>query len=231
MTGSAGPDTRKVIRNGILSGLLLVGTLVLTTAPWAGSQAAEPAVAEACARCHGPGGVSSEPTTPVIAGLSKGFLVGAMLAYQYADDISRAEAIIESDSELEDIVVMSRPAISDDHIPSHYAIEEIKVLAEYFAAQEFVRPKQVTDAAKVAEGRKLHDKYCEKCHEDGGASTLDDVGLLAGQWMPYLRNTLAAFASGDRQMPKKMSQKMKALRAKHGDQGIDALTHFYGSQE
>ena len=221
----------KFLGHKMLNGLLVAGGLVFATAPWAVAQDSSSRLAESCASCHGPGGLSVEPATPVIAGLSKGFLIGAMLAYKYADDLWKAEEVVDRDPELEDIVVLARPSTLKEHIPEHYAVNEIKVLAEYFAEQEFARPKQVTDAEKADAGRVLHKKYCEKCHEDGGSSTADDVGRLAGQWRLYLTNTLADFVSGEREMPKKMAKKMKTLLAKNGDLGIEELTHFYASQQ
>ena len=79
----------------------------------------------------------------------------------------------------------------------------------------------------VAAGAEIHDRYCEKCHEDGGTSTADDVGLLAGQWKLYLTYLFEDLAAGHRQMPKKMARKLDALREDHGDDGIQQLIDYY----
>ena len=83
---------------------------------------------------------------------------------------------------------------------------------------------------KQPPAKKLHKKYCEKCHEDGGRSSEDDAGILASQMMPYLRNTMADFTSGGREMPKKMKKKVDSLKKSKGDKGMDQLIHYYGSQ-
>ncbi len=83
----------------------------------------------------------------------------------------------------------------------------------------------------VKSGAKLHKKYCEKCHEDNGRSSEDDAGILAGQWMPYLRYTLTDYTSGNREMTKKMKKKVEALQKKEGDKGFEDLMHFYSSQK
>lgn len=212
--------------NGLIGTVL--AALFIASSASAASDASS--LTRKCVSCHGSAGTSTEPTTPIIAGLSRGYLVAAMLAYKHPDDLPRAQTTIEGDPELQDVVVLKRPAISGDHIPPEFGIEEIKTLARYYAAQDVLRPAQSTDPARAEAGQKLHDKYCEKCHENGGRNTADDVGLLAGQWKPYLSKTLASFVKGDRQMPKKMSEKMDALREKHGDEGLESLTHFYASQ-
>ena len=52
--------------------------------------------------------------------------------------------------------------------------------------------------------------------------------MLAGQWMPYLEQVFADWASGDRSMlDDKMKEKTDLLSAAD----IDALIHFYGSQQ
>ncbi len=83
----------------------------------------------------------------------------------------------------------------------------------------------------VKKGGKLHDKYCEKCHSDGGQSAEDDSGILAGQWTDYLKWSLADYTSGNREMTKKMAKKLKKLVKKEGDKGIDALLAYYASQQ
>ena len=62
-----------------------------------------------CTSCHGQNGVSRGPATPTIARLSRNYLVGAMFAYKYADDLDKADQLIESDEEIWDAVVFARP--------------------------------------------------------------------------------------------------------------------------
>ena len=166
-------------------------------------------LANPCAGCHGPNGSSMGPATPTIGGLSKDYFVEAMLDYQKG---KRAPTIM-------------------DRIAKGYSKEEIDLLAEYFAKQPFVRIKQDVEPKLAAFGEKLHKKYCEKCHEDGGRSTKDDTGVLAGQMMPYLQISLDAFVRGSRDMTKKMQKRLEPLYEKYGDKGMETLVHYYGSQQ
>ena len=86
------------------------------------------------------------------------------------------------------------------------------------------------DEGKAKKGYVLHDKFCEKCHEDGGRSAEDDAGILAGQWTPYLQFTLNDILSGERQMPKKMAKRVEALQERVGDEGFDFLVNYWASQ-
>ena len=124
-----------------------------------------------------------------------------------------------------------RPATIMNRIAKGYNLKEIELMADYFSKQPFVRLPQNHDAKLANLGKRLHKKYCEKCHEDGGRSSEDDAGILAGQWQTYLRFNLEDFTSGKRPMEKKMKKRMDKLQKSHGQAGIDALVHFYASQQ
>ncbi len=160
-----------------------------------------------CNGCHGPGGISEGPATPTIAGISKDYFVEAMETYRDG----------------------TRPSTIMTRIAKGYNDEEVAAMADFFSKLKYEGHGQSFNADKAAKGAKIHKKYCEKCHEDGGRSSEDDAGLLAGQWAPYLEYTMDDFRSGDREMTKKMAKKMKKLEAAHGDAGIDALINFYAS--
>ena len=166
-------------------------------------------LADTCAGCHGTDGASNGPASPVIAGLSEEYFVELMEEF--------ASGEIPS-------TIMGR-------IAKGYSEGEIKQMAKHFGAKPFVRAKQDFDAGKVKKGKKLHDKYCEKCHADGGTSAEDDAGVLAGQWTPYLIWTLQDYRAGDREMTKKMKKKVEQMLAKEGDEGIQALLNYYASQQ
>ena len=160
-----------------------------------------------CAGCHGTGGISNGPATPSLAGISTEYFGDAMKEYKEGE----------------------RPATIMTRIAKGYSEEEIELMAGYFSKQKFVAGKQASDAALAKKGAKLHDKYCEKCHAEGGTSAEDDAGILAGQWTPYLQYTMEDFMSGKREMPKKMKKKVKKLQKKEGDAGMAALYNFYSS--
>lgn len=182
---------------------LVAAGLALCTASWAGGATGE-MLGNTCAGCHGTDGASNGPATPSIGGLHKEYITEKMKAYQSGSAAS---------------TVMGR-------IAKGYSAEEIAAMAEYFAAKKFVPARQSADAALAAKGKKVHEKACEKCHEDGGKKG-DEAGLLAGQLKPYLEFTLADFRSGKSEMPKKMAKKVEEL----SDDDVAALMNYYASQK
>ncbi len=190
-----------------MSGSVLIGTVPILL------QAAETPtasmLANSCAGCHGTNGSSVGPASPTIAGISNDYFIETMQAYKKG----------------------TRPATIMTRIAKGYTDEEIKLMAGFFSKQKFIRYEQNFDPAKARAGKKLHKKYCDKCHEDAGRSAEDDAGILAGQWAPYLRYSMDDFNSGNREMEKKMKKKMDILKKKEGDEGVEQLIHFYSSQK
>lgn len=189
--------------------LLVLGGLTVSGNSMAGTPTALD-LANTCAGCHGVDGNSTGPAIPTLAGASAEYFKETMLDYQAAD--GRASTI------------MSR-------IAKGYSEEEIGLMADYFAKQKMVRRNQTFDPAHAKAGEKLHKKYCEKCHEDGGRSAEDDAGVLAGQWMEYLEFTMVDFRNGKREMTKKMKKKVEKLEKKEGGEGFVRLINYYGSQK
>lgn len=187
---------------GVVAGTILLASNAVTAGP-SGKM-----LAYTCAGCHGTDGSSVGPSSPHIAGLNPEYFVETMKSYQ--EDGNNP-------------TIMNR-------IAKGYTEEQLEGMAEFFAAQTLRLTPQAFDPAKAELGAKYHDKYCEKCHEDGGRDA-SDGGTLAGQWMPYLHFSMADFLSGSREMTKKMAKKTEKLHEEHGDEAIDALIHFYASQE
>lgn len=194
-------------RKTMMSSVFVAGSLALGSAALAAPSAEM--LANTCAGCHGTNGVSQGPASPIIAGISKDYFIDAMKSYREGE---RAATI------------MTR-------IAKGYNDEDVAKMAEFFSKQKFVAQKQPYDETKAKKGFALHDKYCEKCHEDGGRSAEDDAGILAGQWTPYLKFTFTDFMNGDREMPKKMKKRIDELKARTGDTGFDQLLNFYASQD
>ncbi len=187
-------------------------TLAISTAVSAGDTASAGILAGTCNSCHGMNGNSLGPASPSIAQMEKTAFVEAMQAFRSGDTHS---------------TIMGR-------IAKGYTDEEIERMAGHFAAQKFVPAKQKFDAAAAKKGAKLHDKYCGKCHEEGGKPIKGEDAeyhLLAGQWVPYLENAIADFREGRRQMPKKMKKKLDKLIDKEGKVGLTAINAFYASQQ
>ena len=185
-----------------LTALLLIGVLQINYV-MADQDAATNMLADTCVACHGKNGNSVGPAIPSLAGMSPNYLMGAMLAYKYDDDEDKLDSVIESDIDFEDVEAFPRYSTMMGRLAKGYTEEEIKLLANYFSSETPVRPAQTVDSANAAQGKNLHDKYCEKCHEDEGRLADDDTGVLAGQWKPFFLYSMHDFKNGDRAMPKK----------------------------
>lgn len=190
-----------------IAGALLAGSMLASNSAFAGMDRAT-MLANTCAGCHGPNGVSHGPATPTIAGISKDYFIESMHAYASGD----------------------RPSTIMMRIAKGYSEEDIAAMADYFSKQKFISATQQADAKLSTKGAKLHDKYCEKCHSEGGSLAEDDSGILAGQWKPYLQYNLHDFTSGNREAPKKMAKKLKDMHEKHGQAGVDQLIEYYSSK-
>ena len=184
---------------------ILLGSGLLLGAAHVGAAPTGQMLADTCAGCHGTDGASVGPASPNLAGLSEIYMVDTMKAFKSGDRKN---------------TIMGR-------IAKGYSDEEFAAMAAVFAKQPIAKTKQKTDAAKVASGQELHDKNCAKCHDENGALPDDDSGILASQWLPYLQYSMEDFKSGNREMPKKMKKKVDKL----SDADLDALLHFYASQQ
>lgn len=193
--------------NTILGQLALAGAVASGGAAVAAGPSAA-MLGNTCAGCHGTDGASLGPATPSLAGMNSEYFIESMTAYKNG----------------------GRPATVMSRIAKGYGDDEIKRMADFFAGQKFVRVDQDTDTKLVRQGKRVHERYCEKCHEDGGRQA-DDGGILAGQWMPYLRYSFDDFTSGRREMPEKMKTKVDEMLQKTGTDAIEQLVHFYGSQK
>ena len=200
---------KQSMKLALITGAFALGISSTVTA---GGTPSATLLASACIACHGPNGNSAGPASPSIAQMEKVAFVDTMKAFQSGDMFG---------------TIM-------DRLAKGYTDEEIELMADYFAAQELVAAKQEFDAAAAKKGAKLHDKYCEKCHEDGGVPLKgedEEYSLLAGQWLPYLENAMMDFREGHREMPKKMKKKLDKMIEKEGEEGIAAVNAFYASQQ
>ncbi|MFK7794275.1 MAG: cytochrome c [Gammaproteobacteria bacterium] len=211
-----------------LTALLLFGLLQINYV-MADQDAATNMLADTCVACHGKDGNSVGPAIPNLAGMSPNYLMGAMLAYKYDDDEDKLESTIESDVDFEDVEVFPRYSTIMGRIAKGYTEQEIKQLANYFSSESPIRPTQAFDSASAAKGKKLHDKYCEKCHENEGRFADDDTGVLAGQWKPFFLYSMTDFNNGDRAMPKKMRTKLEEMAETDGPEAIEQLADYYSS--
>jgi sulfide dehydrogenase cytochrome subunit len=175
------------------------------------------ALAETCAGCHGKDGASTTPDMPIIGGYSAAYLTTSLSNYRNkarpCPQVKFAEGAQKGQTT--DMCTVAGKLSDADSA----------AIADYLSKKPFVRAKQAPDAAGAARGKQIHETQCAKCHEDGGSSADDDAGILAGQWMGYVRHTFEEFKSGGRPLPKKMKPKFDELTA----DDIDALVNYYGS--
>jgi sulfide dehydrogenase cytochrome subunit len=197
-------------------GVLICGAILLCSP--AGAEVTD--ITHQCDECHGADGVSTESDVPSIAGVSSFIIEAYMFEYRDAVRPCRESKYRSGDTE--------RSATDMCTIAKELSEDEIPEIAEYYSSKEFVAATQDFDAEKAAVGAKIHRRDCEKCHSDGGSYADDDAGILAGQWMPYLEEVFADYATGERDMMEdKMKQKTDTLDA----DSISALIHYYASMQ
>ena len=192
----------------LIGSVLMVGSTQVLAGPSA------TAMAYTCAGCHGFEGRSVGPATPNLAGMSEAYFIESMEGFK---------ALPKGKTHAED----ARPATVMNRIAKGYTGEQIEQMAAYFAKLPVYKAKVPHDKAKAKAGAKIYDKGCGKCHDENGALPDDDSGILAGQWLPYLQHSMADYQSGHREMTKKMKKQVKKLSAEE----IDAVLHFFASQQ
>ncbi len=162
-------------------------------------------MANTCAGCHGTEGQSVGPASPNLAGMSESYFIDSMQAFKEG----------------------TRPATIMDRIAKGYTEAQIEAMGGYFAGLPVYKAPQTVDAGKVKMGAEIYDKGCAKCHDEGGSLPDDDSGILAGQWLPYLKYSMADFTEGHREMPKKMKKQVEKLSADE----IEASLHYFAGQQ
>ncbi|HZD51688.1 MAG TPA: hypothetical protein VE175_01455 [Woeseiaceae bacterium] len=198
----------------------IAGSLILLILPLLApcSLADVSEIAGRCEECHGTDGVSTESDVPIIAGMSAFVIEDYLLAYR-----DRARVCHETKYRSGDL---DRPATSMCEIADKLSEDEMTAIAEHYSERPFVPAKQEFDEQKAKAGASIHRRGCEKCHTDNASNPEDDSGIMAGQWIPYLRQVFKDFSSGERKMAEdKMRQKFERL----SEEDKDDLINFYGS--
>ena len=199
--------------------LALRTTLVASLLALGSAASADEKLIQECMDCHGKDGVSTESDVPEIAGFSAYYMSDALGAYADGD-----RPAVKSKFRFGDT---SRPETDMVTISKNLSEDQIKEVGKFFAGKKFAPRKQPFDAAKAAEGEKLHEHHCKKCHSAGGTDPTDDAGILAGQWTHYIEHAFKTMRSGKRAMDKKMKPKIEEL----SDAEIEALVQYYASQQ
>ena len=142
--------------------------------PAAGDKAAGATAAAACAGCHGSDGVSTNPTTPSLAGQDATYLASALQAYKQA---------VRSDETMKGLA-----ASLDD--------SAVKNVAAFYASQE-PKPPNVRKPLTAEEWA----QRCDRCHGVNGNSTDPRLPALAAQRLDYLEKVLQDYRTGARKSP------------------------------
>jgi len=176
-------------------------------------------IVDNCNGCHGDDGVSQWSDMPTIGGLPEFTHGDALFFFRDGDRPCSESEYRQGDT--------SRPATTMCDVVADLDDAMLEDLAAHYFGLPFVAAQQEFDADLAAAGKVLHDAQCDKCHSDAGSNPDDEAGILAGQWMGYMKNTFAEYASGAREQDKKMKEKMDAL----SEADETALFHFYASQQ
>ena len=177
------------------------------------------AIIEDCNGCHGDNGVSQWADVPTIAGIDSFGIADALFMFRDEERPCSESEYRQGDT--------SRAATTMCALSADLSDDDIELLGDAYAELGFVAAAQDFDAALAEAGAAIHEQNCDKCHSDGGSNVEDEASILAGQWMGYLEASFADYLSGDRDTDKKMKEKLAALSA----DDINALLHFYASQQ
>lgn len=173
-----------------------------------------------CDACHGKSGVSSDRDIPIIAGQPSMFIRDNLIAFRANERVCTENEFRHGDT--------SRPATTMCKVTAALDDADIEAVSKYYESQTFVSAKQPFDESKVAAGAEVQKKgHCDMCHADGGRLSNGKVPILAGQWTPYLEATMHEIKEGTRKVPKIVKVGVQSF----SEEELDALLHFYASQQ
>jgi sulfide dehydrogenase cytochrome subunit len=209
--------SREAVKRALALGFALAAGL--SAGPGALAADAAKVFEEKCAICHGADGASKDSSIPIIGGYSAKYVT---------DSVKNFRKKLRPCAE---VTVPSGPKKGTRSdmckVVAELADADAEAVGRWLAGRKFVRARQPFDAAKATQGGSVYRKYCNKCHENNGASPDEDNGILAGQWTPYLKAQLASFRAGKRAI----DEKMKLRLDKVGKEDEEALLHFFASQQ
>ena len=184
-------------------------------APLAGEAHEPPPIVPLCALCHGETGPSPFPGVPTIHGLPPGVIGNAL--YKYREGLRPCrKSECTQDGRCPDMSMCDIVAGMTD--------ADIDLLAYWYGEQAFAKHQDPYDPKLAAQGRVIHDRYCEVCHTNLGSDPVDDASMLRGQRKVYLRSALEDFQQGRRSVGlDAMDMRFKTF----ADDQLDALAEFY----
>lgn len=173
----------------------------------------EIALVASCGSCHGSNGVSANPNTPFIAGLSATYLESAMRAYLIGD---RKHEIMRQ--AVFDLEVNERQDLAE-----HFA--QLKTTWKGGAENGKTSTKHPNPKAMRA-GQTL-SKPCAGCHGKDGNSIRAGVPSLAGLQPAYFIPALKAYLTGKR----RGAAIMKNFKLSLSQQDINNLAAYFSVQQ
>ena len=174
---------------------------VAPLASLAQAQTTMPAKAAVCVACHGPGGNSTQPMFPILAGQTARYLYLQMRDFQEGR--------------------RSDPAMSP--MVKDLTRDEMREMADYFAAQKPAPQTFKSDSAKVKLGRaKAEETLCTMCHL-GGFLGQNEIPRVAGQHYDYVVKQLRDFKDKRRTND---AGNMTSVSRTLSDADIENLGHF-----
>jgi cytochrome c553 len=160
-----------------------------------------PAKAVVCVACHGPNGNSTQPLLPVLAGQTPRYL------YLQLRDFQEGR---RSDPQM-------TPMVKD------LSRDDMRELADYFAAQKPAPLAFRSDAQKVKLGRaKAEETLCTMCHL-GGFAGQNEIPRVAGQQFDYIVKQLRDFKDKRRTND---AGNMTSVSRTLNDADIENLGHY-----
>jgi sulfide dehydrogenase cytochrome subunit len=192
----------------ILSYLIVVG--VLTGVPMvvcAGGERPASMLSNACGGCHGTVGASAGYSMPVIAGLPSEYFRRIMQQYKSGE---------------RDSSIMGR-------IARGYSDTEIEAMATFFEMQKWISASRKLDRQMVAQGKRIHEKKCARCHLAQGRYTEHLLPRIAGQWSDYLAIYLKNATTSELSIPQPKLMKKSLVGLTEGE--LAALAQFYATQQ
>ena len=189
------------IRIALTSALLFLGVAHAYAQSGPPPAAAIKDKVETCVACHGPGGNSTSPLFPILAGQTARYIF----------------------LELRDFKESRRKDPSMDAIAVTLSRDDMLALGDYFSKQKQTPNGFKADGAKVAAGSKKSDEVlCPMCHL-GGFVGQNEIPRVAGQQYDYIKKQLADFKARRRTND---AGNMTSVANTLSDADIENLAHY-----
>jgi cytochrome c553 len=164
------------------------------------AQAPAPNV-ETCVACHGPGGSSTQPQFPILAGQTARYIYLQLRDFQEGRRID--------------------PVMSP--LTASMTRDDMRALADYFARQKPAPQSFNPDAGKARLGKlKADETLCTMCHL-GGFAGQNEIPRVAGQHYAYIVKQLSDFKARRRTND---AGSMTSVSSTLSDTDIENLAHY-----